>query len=166
MIDYTDKGPGLTARIQRAGHVLREENGVFVSSDDALVQAIIDGYTLDDAKAYRCDEVSAWAKRLRDKVINSISAGEMASWPIKLSEAAKFAATGKDSDAPMLTAEATARGISTAALVQKVGGNATVFAGLEAEIGGIDGKHRDAIKALKTFEEVSHYDFSAGWPEV
>lgn len=166
MINYTDKGAGLTRAIQVAGFALREENGKFVSSDDASVQTIIDSYTLSDAQAYKCNEVSDKAKALRDKAVKSISAGEMASWPIKLAEAAKFAATGLDSDAPMLTAEATARGITTADLVAKVGGNATGFAALEAMIGGVDGKHRDAIKALTTFEEVSAYDYSAGWPEV
>lgn len=166
MIDYTDKGAGLTERVNRVGFYLREENGVMMSLDDAAVQLIIDNYTLADAQAYRSAEVSAHAKALRDKAIKTISPGEMASWPIKLSEAATFATTGKDADAPMLTAEATARGITTAELVAKVAGNATGFAGLEAMISGADGKHRDAIKALTTFEEVNSYDFSAGWPGV
>lgn len=166
MITYTEKGPGLHAAIAKAGHFLGEENGVFISSDDTAVQAIIDAYSLADAQAFKANEVSQLAKTLRDKAIKSISPGEMASWPIKLAEAARFAFTGLDSDAPMLTAEALARGITTAALVAKVGGNATVFAALEAEIGGIDGKHRDAIKALTTFEAVSGYDYSTGWPVV
>jgi hypothetical protein len=166
VIKYAEKGAGLHAAIARAGHFLGEENGIFISSDDKAVQTIIDTYSLADAQAYKSAEVSQLAKSLRDKAIKSISPGEMASWPIKLSEAAKFSATGLDSDAPMLSAEAAARGISTAALVTKVGDNATVFARLEAEIGGIDGKHRDAIKALDTFDAVNAYDFSAGWPEV
>lgn len=44
MINYTEKGAGLHDAITAAGHVLREENGVWVSSDDAAVQAIIDAY--------------------------------------------------------------------------------------------------------------------------
>lgn len=166
MINYTDKGAGLTVRIQQLGHILREENGAFVSSDEVVVQAIIDAYSLADAQAYKAAEISSHAKRLRDKVIRSISAGEMASWPIKLAEAAKYATTGQASDAPMLSAEAQARGIDLAALVAKVGGNAATFAALEAQIGGIDGRHRDSVKALTTFAEISAYDFSGGWPEV
>ena len=166
MITYTEKGAGLHRAINRAGQVLKEENGVWVSSDDAAVQAIIDAYSLDNAKAYRAAQVSAYAKTLRDKVIVSISAGEMASWPIKLAEAAKYAQTGQSSDAPMLAAEAQARGIELAALVQKVGGNATTFAGLESAIAGVDGKHRDAIKACSSFDEVAAYDYLTGWPEV
>lgn len=166
MIAYVEKGSGLHEAICRAGHSLREENGNWVSSDDAAVQTIIDGYTLDDAKAHKSTQVSAHAKVLRDKVISTISAGEMASWPIKLAEAAKYAQTGQDTDAPMLAAEAAARGITLAALVAKVGENATTFAGLEAAIAGTDGAHRDAIKACETFEMVAAYDFSTGWPGV
>lgn len=165
-IIYTEKGHGLHAAIAAAGYSLRQENGEFTSDNDAVVQAIIHAYTLADAQGYKCDQVSAHAKALRDRVIRSISAGEMASWPIKLAEAAKYLQTTDPADAPMLSAEATARGIPLAALVAKVDGNATTFAGLEALIGGTDGKHRDAIKALTTFDDVAAYDFSTGWPEV
>jgi hypothetical protein len=44
MINYTEKGAGLHDAIHRAGHWLRQENGAWLSSDDAAVQAIIDGY--------------------------------------------------------------------------------------------------------------------------
>ncbi len=90
--------------------------------------------------------------------------GELASWPVKLSEAVKFAATGDSSLCPMLSGEAAARGISLAALVGKVGGNAAGFSAIEGLIGGADGKHRDAIKALATFQDLAQYDTSAGWP--
>ena len=166
MIAYTEKGSGLHAKITKLGYNLREENGTWVSSDDVAVQAIIDSYTLAEAQALKANEVLEKAKALRDKAVRAISAGEMASWPIKLSEAAKFAASGLPADAPMLSAEASARGITLAALVAKVGGNASTFSTLEAAIGGVDGKHRDAIKALTTFDEVSAYDYSAGWPGV
>lgn len=166
MIEYTEKGYGLHQKIASAGYALRQENGAWVSSDDAAVQAIIDGYTLDDAKAYRAEEVSAHAKTLRDKVIRSISPGEMASWPIKLAEARAFSQGATEEQCPMLASEAMARGIELAALVQKVGGNATTFAGLESAIAGVDGKHRDAIKACSSFDEVAAYDYLNGWPEV
>lgn len=166
MIDYTEKGAGLHRAITRAGYVLKQENGAWGSSDDAAVQIIIDSYTLDDAKAYRAEEVSAHAKTLRDKVIRAISAGEMASWPIKLAEARAFEQGASAEQCPMLAGEAAARGITLAELVGKVAGNATTFAGLEAAIAGADGKHRDAIKALSTFDEVAAYDYLSGWPEV
>lgn len=166
MIVYTDKGAGLTERINRMGLYLRQENGVMMSNDDAATQVVIDAYTLADAQAYKCAEVDAYAKQLRDKVIKTYSAGEMASWPIKVAEAVKFLATGQVADAPMLAIEATARGTTMANLADRVSAKALAFAGLEATIAGVSGKHCDAIKACDTFEQVSAYDFNAGWPAV
>lgn len=164
MINYTEKGSDLHNRIRQAGHWLRQENGEWLSSDDTSVQLIIDTYSLTDLKNSKKNEVLAYAKKLRDRVIASISPGEMASWPIKLSEAMAFAAGSTNT--PMLSAEAAIRGITVAEMVGKVGGNATSFSTLEAQIGGTDGRHRDNIDKLTTFEEVIAYDYSTGWPVV
>jgi hypothetical protein len=166
MINYTEKGAGLYEAISAVGHSLVQHDGEWVASDEAAVQAIIDGYTLDRTKAEKCASVSLHAKALRDKVVTSISPGEMASWPIKRSEAEKYLATADETQCHMLSAEATKRGISVAALVAKVEGNSARFSAAETAIGGNDGKHRDAIAALLDFGAVAAYDYSTGWPEV
>lgn len=166
MIQYTEKGAGLHEAIARAGHVLVQIDGVWTASDEVAVQAIIDGYTLANAKAYATGEVLKRAKALRDKVVASVSPGEMASWPIKVAEAANFRATGNAAQCPMLSIEAQARAVTLEALVTKVEGNSLRLSTVEALIGGADGKHRDAIAALTTFEAINAYDYSAGWPEV
>lgn len=166
MIDTTNMCDVVALRIAAAGHHIYNEDGITKSSDDAAVQAIIDSYTLAEAKADKCAVVLAHAKALRDRVIATISAGEMASWPIKLSEAAQYVATTDDSVAPMLAVEALARGITLAQLVAKVNNNAQQFSMLESMIAGNDGKHRDAIKLLQTVQDVIHYDYSQGWPGV
>lgn len=166
MIRYTEKGAGLHERISAAGHWLRCENEEWLASDDEAVQALIDGYTLAEAQEIKRAQISQHAKALRDKVVRAISPGEMASWPIKMAEAAKFAATGDDKLCPMLAAEATVRGVSVADIAARVGGNAGMFARLEAQIGGTDGRHRDAVRALQSFDAVQAYDYSANWPEV
>lgn len=166
MIEYIEKGSGLHKRITDAGHWLIHSDGAWTSSNDIVVQGIINEYTLDQSRAYKKAEISNFAKRLRDKVISLVSVGEMASWSIKLAEARKFAATGLEADAPMLAAEASSRGISLANMVSKVSGNAAYFASLEAQIGGTDGRHRDALDVLSTFESISTYDYSSGWPEM
>jgi hypothetical protein len=165
-ITYTEKGYGLHNAIRAAGHHLEQLDGIWTSSDDSAVQIIIDAYTLDAAKAEVTKKVSAHAKVLRDRVVSEISMGELASWPVKLAEAVRFAETGNGANCPMLSAEAQARGIPLAALVGKVGGNALGFSAIEAAIGGADGKHRDAIKAITTFVALADYDCTAGWPEV
>lgn len=44
MITYADKGAGLHIAMRAAGHDLVEHNGVWISDNDVVVQAIIDGY--------------------------------------------------------------------------------------------------------------------------
>lgn len=64
MISYTEKGYGLHEAIRAAGHWLREENGVFVSSDDQAVQAIIDAYDpVADHRTAKIAEVKAEAQQ-------------------------------------------------------------------------------------------------------
>lgn len=153
-------------RIRAAGHWINYIDNTLHASDEAAVQAIIDAFTLEEAKDYAKARVLAHAKALRDKVVASISPGEMASWSIKVSEAAKFRASGDPAQCPMLSMEAQARAITLEALVTKVEGNSARLSSVEALIGGNDGKHRDAIAALTTFEAVAAYDFSTGWPDV
>lgn len=158
--------PSCTARIEAAGYSVRMINNVLTTSDDDAVQAIIDAFTLDDAKADKCEMVLAKAKELRDKVTSGIAQGEMAAWPIKRDEALAYGQLGEMAACPGLRAEASARNITLEQLVAKVDSNAARFLAAEAAIGGTDGRHRDAINALTTFEEVDKYDFSTGWPEV
>lgn len=165
-INYIEKGQGLHAAIAAAGHWLRQVDRVWQSSDDASVQAIIDAYTLDQAKAERMRESLMIAKRMRDAVVADISSGEMASWHIKRAEAQAYATSGNAADAPLLLAEAQARGITLDAMLAKVSANAQRFQAAEAAIGGADGRHRDAISALSTFAEVAAYDLTAGWPAL
>ena len=166
MITYIDKGPGLHKAIEAAGHWWYEDSNGWKVSDAAAVQAIIDGYTLDKAKAEKCSAVSAHARALREQVTSAIAPGEMASWPIKRAEAEEYKAVGEAAACPALRSEAAARGVTLAQLVAKVASNAARFMGAEAAIGGTDGRHRDAIAALTSFEAVAVYDYSAGWPEV
>ena len=166
MINYIEKGPGLHETIRQAGQMLRHENGGWISSDDEIVQLIIDTYSLAQAQARKSLEISAHAKTLRDKVVSAISAGEMASWSVKAAEAARFNVSADPAECPMLSLEAQARGITLAELVAKVNSNTERFSMAEAAIGGTDGKHRDAVPRLEDFAAIANYDYSTGWPEV
>lgn len=164
VITYTEKGHGLHAKLNLLGITLTQRDGVW-ESDSGFAQAIIDGYTLEETQDEVCAEIEAFAAELRNKHVANISPAEMASWSIKLSEAAAFAASGDPESAPLLSIEATARGCTLAELIAKVNGNATGLAALEAAIAGTSGKHRDAVRALTTFADVLAYDWHMGWPE-
>lgn len=60
MIAYAEKGRGLHDAIAAAGHWLIEQDGVWVSSDDQAVQAIIDSFDpLPEAKAAKWEQIKA-----------------------------------------------------------------------------------------------------------
>lgn len=115
--------------------------------------------TLEESKADRIAVIDFIAECLRNKVTKGTSPAEMSSWPLKLAEA-------NAGGGPMLTLEASYRGISEASLVELVLQSASQLSVLEAKIAGISGMHRDAITAMTTIEEVCAYDMRNGWPEV
>lgn len=165
MINYIEKGFGLHRAIAAAGHWLIEADGIWQSSDDVAVQAIIDAYDLAACQDEVCAAIAAHAKALRDHAVADVSAGELASWPLKCAELAAFQASGDPAAAPVLSREAARRGIPLADMISKVAVNADKFGMLEAHIAGIDGRHRDAVRQLGSFADVLAYDWSSGWSE-
>lgn len=164
MIVYTEKGAGLHQAISAAGHSLREHNGVWEADDPVAVQAIIDGYTLDQVKADVCTEIEARGAELRKKITAGVASPEMASWSIKRAEAYAYQASGNAADAPMLGIEASTRGIALADVAARVIANAGRLAALEATIAGVAGKHKDAVKNTTTFTAALAYNWRTGWP--
>lgn len=60
MITYTEKGAGLHEAILAAGHWLEQRNGVWVSSNDSAVQAIINSYNpLPNYKTAKINAIKA-----------------------------------------------------------------------------------------------------------
>jgi len=162
MIDYIEKGAGLHRAVADAGHWLEQRDGVWISSDDTAVQAIIDGYTLAQAKTEKRREVSAVARQKYNLVTAGISAAEMAGWPILLSEAADYRTSGVVG--PAIQTEAFIRGIDVGDLVSKIESNAAQFQATRPAIAGAAGRKRDEIDALATFEAVASYNVAGGWP--
>lgn len=166
--------PGLMAAINAAGyHVDQRENtliglrsidGATGDDIDAAIMAVAASYPVGDAANYVCKQVEALATAKRNAVVAPYSPGEMASWPIKRAEALAYQTTSNLADAPNLSVEANARGMALPALVGKVLQDAARFAGIEAAIAGVSGRHRDAIKALTTHEQVRAYDYTTDWP--
>jgi hypothetical protein len=145
MIAYTEKGYGLHAAIQAAGHWLREQDGVWLASDDAAVQAIIDGYSLTDAIAAPIAAVKALA---RQKILAFLPEWKQSNYNARMNELndARFsrALTPQEESeiAVMRTAWDTAKAIRAAS-----------------------DAHETALRALDSFAEITAYDITAGWPE-
>lgn len=164
MLNWNDKDKFSTLddRLSAAAVVVVDDCDGEHCSDPLMAQAIIDAFSLVDARAEVLAMIDALAKAKRDSVVAAISPAEMASWPIKRAEAAAF--DGTDASAPFLSAEAAARGVATEVLVEKVRGKGAALSGLEAAISGVSGRHCDAVKALDTFAAIAAYDFTTGWP--
>lgn len=157
-----DKFSTLDDKIAAAGIILFDDPEGEHCSDEFMAQIIVDAFSLADAQAEVIAEIDALAKAKRDAVVAAISPAEMASWPIKRTEAAAF--DGTDASAPFLAAEAAARGVATIVLVEKVQNKGAALSGLEAAISGVSGRHCDAVKALYSFAAIADYDYSTGWP--
>lgn len=138
-------------------------DGVPVSTNDAACQAIIDGWTISQARAEVKGEIDAHAAALRNAATASYSPAEMASWALKVLEAREYR-SGRPQNTPMLSMEATARGADVSSIISRVEANATALSTLEAGISGAAGKHKDAIDALSTVAEVYAYNWRVGWP--
>ncbi len=121
---------------------------------------------LATSKLKRKDEIDAYASGLRNRAIRGRSAGELASWAIKLVEARNYSATGDALQAPMLAAIAAIRGMALADLVGRVITQSALYVQAEAAIDGIRGKHCDAIDAMATVAEIVLYDWHSGWPVI
>lgn len=103
--------------------------------------------------------IDAHAASLRDAAVEGVNPAEMASWAIKRAEALAYDGTAMS--CPMLAAEAAARGCDVAVIVGRVHANAGALSALEAQIAGVAGRHKDAVRSAA---EPAAYDWSVGWP--
>ncbi len=167
MVNFNGKNnfPGCMARIEAAGHWVRVVDNELDISSPVIVQSIIDGYTLADAKAERCGQVIEKARETFARATAHIAPAEMAGWPILRAEMLAYMAD-QNAPCPAMTDEAHDRGCSVADLALRVQANTIKFDALRSAISGTSGRHRDAINTLTTIEAVAAYDITTGWPEV
>lgn len=106
---------------------------------------------IDQIKAEIKGHIDAFAAYKRIKLAGKPSP-EYAAWPIKLAEA-------KNGGGPLLQMEADARGVPMAAIVSRVISSSEAYQVAEAQIAGLAGKHKDAVNALQTRDELLAYDW-------
>lgn len=166
MVDPADVPPGVVTD--------KCPDGYYLPTWDDVTQVWFDGNppparSKAGAAKDRKAAIDQHANGLRAKITDGVSKAEMAGWYRKEREARAFQASAVATDAPSLDKEATARGITLAALVDLVIAKADQVGGLEAQIAGNAGKHSDAVDALNadaaaTIAQIDAYDFTLGWP--
>ncbi|WP_066339243.1 hypothetical protein [Azohydromonas lata] len=146
-IAYEEKGAGLHERIRTQGHWLVQEDGAWQSSDDAAVQAIIDAYTLDDARA---PIIAAIKQEAMDRILAFLPAWKQSNLNARMNELneARFV---RSLSIPEVYEVEAMRGIWDKAKAIRAASDA----------------HEAALKALGTFSAVLAYPWrTTGWPTV
>ncbi len=163
MINYVEKGIGLHDAIAAAGHWLAQVDGVWESSDDVAVQAIIDAFDpLPEAKAAKWAQVQA--ERDRRKFAGYMAGGHrFHSDPDSRTQQLGLVIMG--AGVPPIQWR-TLDGTYVTMTQQLAGAIFTATATGDAAIFAAGETHRAAITALTDYAAVVAYDFSGGWPEV
>lgn len=161
-----DLTTGKEVKPDRSSKAWRDYQEWLTAGGVPLPMDIVGADDLATSKAKRKEEIDAYAAGLRNAAVRGRSAGEMASWAIKLAEARAYTASGQAADAPLLAATATIRGIPLADLVVRVLAEAQPFMQAEAAIDGVRGKHCDAVEAMTDVRDIIVYDWRVGWPVI
>jgi len=166
MITYIEKGIWLHEYIRSQGHNLYWNGEELITSNDQVVQEIIDSFDpLPYAITEKKREIESYAANIRNKIVSGISPAEMSSWGLKLLQANRVN-FGETTGTEIVDAEALARGINRIAMANIIKSNSTILSALESQIAGNTGKHKDILETMSSWEEVRDYDFSGGWPSV
>lgn len=149
MITYTEKGHGLHGAISAAGHGMRQHDGVWLSDDEAAVQAIIDAYPASSTAAPIIAEIKQHA---RERILARYPDWKQANMTARSLELTGLLATGT-----------TLTGAEQAEL--------TAMKGVWAWIKSMRAKsneHEAALAVLvaaSDFAGILAYDWRIGWPE-
>lgn len=146
MITYTEKGPGLHNAIRAAGHWLEQRDGVWVSSDDAAVQIIIDGYTLDQTKAEIVPFIKDHARQI---ILARVPEWKQANLNARVAELLDIRMSAGLSPAEQAEMDALK----------------TVW-GWVKSVRDTSNTHESSLMATTSFSAALAYDWRIGWPSV
>jgi hypothetical protein len=143
-IIYTEKGYGLHAAIAAAGHSLTQLDGVWLSSDDAAVQSIIDGYSLVDATAPLVMRVKELA---HEKILAFLPDWKQSNFNARMNDLneARFARPLSDVEQ------------AEVAVMRAAWDKAKAF----REASNV---HESRLRAIDSFNKLAVYDLAADWP--
>lgn len=144
-INYTEKGAGLHEAITAAGHWLAQVDGVWQSSDEVAVQAIIDGYTLADACKCPIVQVKSIA---RGKILTFLPDWKQSNNNARMNELNEVRFSRP------LTIGENAEIAAMRALWERA-----------KAIRVASDTHEAALLAFDSFAAVQAYDIHTGWPE-
>lgn len=163
-INYIEKGYGLHEAIRAAGHRLENVNGVWVASDEAVVQAIINSFDpLPAAKLAKWRQIQAERDRLKNAGY-LVGGNRFHSDPDSRIQQLGLVLMGAGLPAGIMWKTMAGNFVQmTPALAQ---GIFSTTANADTQVFAAAETHRAAVNALTTLEAVETYNFSSGWPAV
>jgi len=160
MINYIEKGLGLHRAINESGHSIEQINGVWISSNDTAVQAIINSY---DSLPYERAEKKAELVKDSEEVLNlqvlsKYPRFEIDSWQNQKADAEAYTL---DINATTLTLDAlsSVRGITKEVAAERILNKAAQFAVLSASYAGERQRLEDLVDNALTIEEIHAIKF-------
>lgn len=145
MINYIEKGFGLHEAVAATGHQLVQVDGIWSSDDDAAVQAVIDGYTLDQVRAPIIGQIKGFAS---NKILSFLPEWKQSNLNARMNE---------------LNEARFSRALTEAENAEIEAMRAT-WARAKA-IRAASNTHENNLKALNDFAAVLAYDWQTDWPE-
>lgn len=110
--------------------------------------------TLEEAKAAKLTEINAACDAILDAAVSSYPQSEVLTFDQQVDEVRAYQAGGKASDAPLLSALASARGITLDDLIQRVISKRQAFSMLSGYVIGHRQRLEDRLDECQTTDEV------------
>lgn len=139
-----------------------DDNYIFEITEAAYIAVIKDGF--NDLKLGKTNKAYEQEKGLRDSQFSKYGDTATIAGVYKY-DLAKAYVADNSADAGVVATEATARGLTTLAMANKIVTNHEAFRATEAKIAGLRGKIVDRLAGL-TFNESSLSDALASWTEI
>jgi len=151
MINHKDKGKGLAKAIAKAGHWLRVDDNVIITSDAAAVQLIIDNYNpLPEAQAEAKTKVKEASAIKRLEFVTQ-AAGKDAEYTFKAQEAIAYDIDGTIGVYMQGRMDATADSAATVAAEWNI--NALAWKQVGAYLAGLEDKANKLINAETDWQQ-------------
>ncbi|MGZ8888048.1 MAG: DUF4376 domain-containing protein [Halobacteriota archaeon] len=160
MIEYKEKGVSLHNAIEAAGHWLVQRDNVWESSDDVIVQSIIDAYDpLPERQASKWEDIKAERDR---RQVAGVRVGEHVFHSDERSRIQQLGLVMMGANVPPVPWKTVGGAFvtMTQTLANQIFSNTassdqSIFAAAEV--------HR---VAMMESQDPESYDYSSGWPEV
>lgn len=119
-----------------------------------VVAKVIPELTLSEAKTAKLSEINSACDAILNQAVASYPQSEILTFDQQVEEVEKYLSSGSPSDAPLLTALATARGIELDDLCSRIIDKRTAFSQLSGWIIGQRQRLEDILDTLETVEAV------------